>query len=231
MVRVADHISSARPVANMKAMSNPASNPWLEVPLADYENHMNSAGVEQLEALSELFAEALARCRPESVAVIGIAGGNGLDRIDSNVTRRVVGIDINPAYLDTVQQRFGQMPGLELVCADLAEPMDACSPVQLVHAALVFEHAGTDQCLDSALSLVGDGGWLSVVLQLPSDTAPGISKSQFASMQTLSAGFIIIDPANLRATLEARGFHMVRESRRALPAGKEFWLGIFVRAC
>ena len=93
-------------------------NPWLEVPLADYENHMNSAGVEQLAALSELFAEALAYCQPESVAVIGIAGGNGLDRVDNTVTRRVVGIDINPAYLDAVRQRFEQMPGLELICAD-----------------------------------------------------------------------------------------------------------------
>lgn len=211
----------------MKAMANP----WLNVPLADYEGHMNSSGVAQSAALSELFAEALASCQPESVAVIGIAGGNGLERIDSRVTRRVVGIDINPAYLDAVRQRFGQMQGLEPMCADLAEPMDGCPPVQLVHAALVFEHAGIGPCLDNVLSLVSDGGSLSVVLQLPSDTAPGVSKSQFASMQILSAGFTVIDPATLRATIEARGFRAVRESRRALPAGKAFWMGIFARAC
>ncbi len=206
-------------------------NPWLEVPLADYENHMNSAGVEQSAALSELFADALAHCQPESVAVIGIAGGNGLERIDSSVTRRVVGIDINSAYLDAVRQRYGQMPGLELICADLTERFDGCPPVQLVHAALVFEHAGTGPCLDNMLRMVGDGGSLSVVLQLPSDTAPSVSKSQFESMQILSAGFTMIDPASLRAVIEARGFHMVRESRRALPAGKAFWMGIFARAC
>ena len=211
----------------MKAMVNP----WLNVPLADYENHMSSAGVEQSAALSELFADALAHCLPKSVAVIGIAGGNGLDRVDSSVTRRIVGIDINPAYLDAVRQRYGQMPGLELMCADLNERFDGCRPVQLVHAALVFEHAGTGSCLDNVLSLVADGGSLSVVLQLPSETAPGVSKSQFASMQILSAGFTMIDPARLRATIEARGFHIVRESRRDLPAGKAFWMGIFARAC
>jgi len=212
-------------------MANHMANPWLNVPLTDYENHMNSAGVEQSAALSALFAEALAHCQPESVAVIGVAGGNGLDRIDSSVTRRMLGIDINPAYLDAVRQRYGQMPGLELMCADLNERIDGCRPVQLVHAALVFEHAGTGACLDNVLSLVADGGSISVVLQLPSDTTPGVSKSQFASMQILSAGFTIIDPTWLRAMIEARGFHIVRESRRALPAGKAFWMGIFARAC
>jgi hypothetical protein len=211
----------------MKAMANP----WLNVPLADYENHMSSAGVEQSAALSELFAQALAHCQPESVAIIGIAGGNGLDRIDSRVTRRVVGIDINPSYLDTVRQRYRQMPGLELMCADLNERIDGCTPVQLVHAALVFEHAGTGACLDNVLRLVADGGSISVVLQLPSDSAPGVSKTQLASMQILSADFTMIDPARLRATIEARGFHIVRESRRDLPAGKAFWMGIFARAC
>ena len=101
----------------------------------------------------------------------------------------------------------------------------------MVHAALVFEHAGTGACLDNALSLVGDGGSLSVVLQLPSDTAPGVSRSRFESMQTLSAGFTLIDTASLRATIESHGFLLVRESHRGLPAGKAFWMGIFARAC
>jgi spermidine synthase len=113
----------------MRVMANRVDNPWLEVPLGDYESHMSSAGVEQSAALSELFDEALAHCQPESVAVIGIAGGNGLDRIDSSVTRRVVGVDINPAYLDTVRQRYGHMRGLELMCADLTERFDGCPPV------------------------------------------------------------------------------------------------------
>lgn len=47
----------------------------------------------------------------------------------------------------------------------------------------------------------------------------------------MSAGFTVIDPASLRATIEVRGFHIVRESRRALPAGQAFWMGIFARAC
>jgi len=37
--------------------------------------------------------------------------------------------------------------------------------VELVHAALIFEHAGTGRCLENAISLVSPGGHLSVVTQ------------------------------------------------------------------
>ena len=82
------------------------SNPWLAVPLAEYEQHMDSPEVQQLDALSDLFAQAIEHCRPQSVAVLGIAGGNGIDRINPAMTRRVIGLDLNPQYLETVRQRY-----------------------------------------------------------------------------------------------------------------------------
>jgi hypothetical protein len=72
---------------------------WLAIPLEDYEGHMGSAGVRQLTVLAELFGCVLDRCSPESVAVLGVAGGNGLEQIDSTVTKRIVGVDINPRYI------------------------------------------------------------------------------------------------------------------------------------
>jgi hypothetical protein len=45
-------------------------NPWLSIPLNDYEAHIGSAKVQQL---SELFKRALDRYLPESVAVLGLA--------------------------------------------------------------------------------------------------------------------------------------------------------------
>jgi hypothetical protein len=124
-------------------------NPWLSVPLAEDERHLGSPEVAQLGALSDLFAEVLARRRPPSLALLGIAAGNGLNRIDAGVTRRVVGVDVNPQYLVAVRERFCDLPGLELHCADLAEQTLAIAPVQLVYAALLFEHAGTGRCLDT----------------------------------------------------------------------------------
>jgi hypothetical protein len=137
------------------------SNPWLRVPLSEYEQHMSSADVQQLDALSDLFAEAIRRCRPSSVAVLGIAGGNGLDHIDSSITTRVLGLDLNPRYLEAVNRRYSHLPGLDLHCVDLSDQAVEFEPVELVHAALIFEHAGTNRCLENAISLTLPSGHLS----------------------------------------------------------------------
>ena len=204
------------------------SNPWLGVPLADYEGHMDSPEVHQLGALAELFAEVLALCRPESVAVLGIAGGNGLDHVDRAITKRIVGLDVNPSYLEAVRSRYAH-PCLELHCVDLAKHRVELEPVRLVHAALVFEHAGAGVCLENALSLVAPGGTLSVVLQLPSEIGQNVSASRFPSMQTLRSNFSLIEPVWLRRTLEERDFRLTHETKRSLPAGKGFWMGVFDR--
>ena len=188
---------------------------------------MRSAGVGQLDVLSELFAEALAICRPASVAVLGIAGGNGLEHVDPAVTTRVVGVDLNSSYLAVVQQRFAGVQGLELHCADLAEEMPRVEPVDMVHAALVFEHAGAGRCLENALALVAPGGSLSVVLQLPSQSERDVSPSSFTSMQGLGSHFALVDPEEFGSVLRRHAFRMTHESRRSLPAGKGFWMGIF----
>jgi threonine dehydrogenase-like Zn-dependent dehydrogenase len=141
------------------------ANPWLSIPLQDYEGHMGRDNAQQLSVLSELFKRALDICTPDSVAVLGIAGGNGLEHLDHATIRRVVGFDSNARYLDEVRRRFGTYPNLELHCVDLSEGELRIQPVALVHAALFFEHTGLGGALDNALSLVAPEGRLSVVLQ------------------------------------------------------------------
>jgi len=203
------------------------SNPWLAVPLTEYEKHMSSVEVQQSGALADLFAEAIGRCRPLSIAVLGIAGGNGLDRIDSSITTRVVGLDLNPQYLEAVWQRYWHLPGLELLCVDLSQQHIALEPVQLVHAALIFEHAGVDRCLENAISMVAPGANLSAVLQLPSEGGQAVGASQFASIQNLKSHFSHVSPTWLREALAGRGFRLSYQTTLALPAGKGFWAGIF----
>jgi hypothetical protein len=204
-------------------------NPWLTVPLADYEGHMRSPKIQQLVPLSKLFTKALACCRPTSVAVLGIAGGNGLDQIDASVTTRVVGLDVSAVYLDAVRRRYPLMRGLQLYHADLAGEALDLEPVQLVHAALIFEHAGTGQCLENALSLVADGGSLSVVLQLPSEIEEGVSPSEFSAIQNLKSHFSLVDRKWFQQILERRNFRIKEQVEYSLPASKGLWMGIFSR--
>jgi hypothetical protein len=212
-------------------------HPWLSVPLRDYEAHMNSEPVRQLGALSELFGEALLHCQPQSVAILGVAGGNGLERIDPAATGRVCGIDINPEYLQAVRRRHAALPGLELHCIDLAEQQVGLPPVQLVHAALIFEHTGDytgehtglERCLDNAIHLVAPGGVLSVVLQLPSATEPAVGNTSVASVQAQRESFHFVDCAALGRQIEDRGFRLVHSVRRPVASDKAFWMGLFER--
>ncbi|MBZ5635841.1 MAG: hypothetical protein LAO55_22145 [Acidobacteriia bacterium] len=110
---------------------------------------------------------------------------------------------------------------------DLAEQRVGLEPVQLVHAALVLEHAGAGLCLENALSLVAPGGALSVVLQLPTELDHNVGASRFPAMQTLKSHFTLVDPLWFRETLLQYDFRLTYEARRSLPAGKGFWMGVF----
>lgn len=204
-------------------------NPWLEIPLHDYEAHMNAPRVAQLSALADLFEEALAQSHPESVAILGIAGGNGLERVDITVTKRIVAVDINPTYLNAVRERHPKLP-LKPVCVDLTKETVNEEGVQLVHAALIFEHTGIDESLRNAASLVAADGHLSVVLQLPSTEEADVSQTPVQSIQTLSDHFKIVDRARLGTALKMMGFNLCNERKCDVPAGKAFWLGIFKRS-
>lgn len=203
------------------------ANPWLDVPLSEYEGHMESPEVRQLNALSELFAEAMGQCRPSSVAILGIAGGNGLEHIDTTITTQIVGLDINPEYIEAVSERYLHLPGLELYCVDLSRQRIELKPVQLVHAALIFEHAGAGMCLENGISMVIPGGNLSVVLQLPDESGQAGVASHFPSIEHLKSCFSLISPAWLCESLAGHGFRLHYQTKRALPAGKGFCMGIF----
>ena len=203
-------------------------NPWMKIPLAEYEGHMNSPGVEQLGALADLFENALLYSLPDSVGILGIAGGNGLDRVDSAVTTRILGVDIQPAYLEAARERYRNLP-LTLICADLRSEILNEEPLRLVHAALIFEHAGLEQCLRNSISLVMCDGYLSVVLQRRSTTEGEISRTQFSAMEALAEHFRLVDQNELCTSLEEMNFTLRHEVGCGLSGGKAFWLGLFKR--
>jgi hypothetical protein len=74
----------------------------------------------QAQMLADRLALLIKRESPTSTAVIGGAGGNGLDRIGRGQLERVVAVDINPAYIEAVGIRHARrLASLELHCADI----------------------------------------------------------------------------------------------------------------
>jgi len=90
-------------------MKNLKTNPWEDILLEDYENHMKLENIRQLQTLNGIINEQLYRYAVSEVAILGIAGGNGLEHIDPARIKTVYGIDINQQYLDTCKKRFPEL--------------------------------------------------------------------------------------------------------------------------
>ena len=200
------------------------SLPWLSIPLEDYEGHMSAVEVAQLPVLRDLFRYVLERWRPEEVGIMGIAGGNGLEEIDSSITKRIVGVDINSQYLDAVEQRFGALAGLELHRCDLNRKSPEAGPVALVHAALLFEHTELEGTLDNVLSLVAPQGIVSVVLQLPSVEATDVAITKYTSLQSVKEQFALIDVDRFRLEMASRGLQLITKRSDHCPQESHFGL-------
>lgn len=57
------------------------ANPWEEISLSDYENHMRSDSVMQLQAMNEMMKAQFYDYPVSDMMILGVAGGNGLEHI------------------------------------------------------------------------------------------------------------------------------------------------------
>lgn len=198
-------------------------NPWLNVPLEDYEAHMSLPSVAQSRILADSIGALTESLRPESVAIVGCSGGNGFDRISVALVHRVVGIDINPQYIAETRKRFhDRFNQLELYCQDFIDEDCSFRPVDLVIAHLVFEYMDFRAGLSSIMRFLNSGGYLSAILQLRSEKISAISPSPFVSLKKLGSIMNFVPPDEFEQCAETLGFKVRRTSRLRLPSGKEF---------
>lgn len=199
------------------------SNPWLDVPLDDYEDHMSLPAVGQAQMLAEQLDRALGRWTPTSVAVIGCAGGNGLEKMAGKMVDRVVAVDVNPDYIERSRARYAQrLSGLELVCADVQSESLAYGPVDFTYAALLFEYVGVLATLTTLKRNSRPGAVLTTVLQLPHPTIHAVSPSPYKSLGTLESAITLVAPDALRHAAADVGFAAVDSTVIELPSGKGF---------
>jgi len=203
-------------------------NPWLHIPLADYEGHMTLPQVAQAQLLSDLFADILDRCAPASVAVLGCSGGNGFERIRPAVTRRVVGVDLNPEYIEQARRRYaGRFDALELFVGDVQTERFAFAPVELVFVALLLEYVDAAAVLARIRDMLVPGGTLVTVVQLPCATMPEVTPSPYRRLGTLTSVMQLVSPDNLSHWAAAAGYAETDARTAATAAGKQFRVQYF----
>ncbi len=205
------------------------STPWLEIPLDDYEGHMSLPAIGQALMLADQFALLVERIRPASLALVGCAGGNGLDRIQSAQVRRVVALDINPRYVEATRARHAaRITALQAICADVQSDTLQFEPVELIYAGLIFEYVDVCSTMATLRRNCLAGGTLATVLQLPSPDQPVVSASPYQSLNSLAPALKLTAPAKLGTLASAAGFAPTSTEVIELASGKAFCLQTFL---
>jgi SAM-dependent methyltransferase len=206
------------------------NNPWLSIRLDDYEGHMALPDVRQSAMLDHEFEALLRRHRPTSAAVIGCAGGNGFASAAGAGVTRLVGLDINPAYIADAQARYAaDIPGLELHCLDIQKEISGIEPVDLVYAALVFEYVDSAIALANLRILCRSGGILVALLQAPKDGEAAVSPSPFVALDSLNAIMRLVPPVDFCTTAEKLDLLFLEQRTITLVSGKQFCILVFQR--
>lgn len=143
-------------------------NPWKSIKLSDYENHMKLDSVMQLQTLNGMMKKQLSGYPAESVMILGIAGGNGLEHIDTEKYSVVYGVDVNPEYLQEVEKRYENLNGiLKCLCADLTADVSELPSADLVIANLLIEYIGYE-CFQRVIGQVNPK-YVSCGIQINTD--------------------------------------------------------------
>lgn len=197
------------------------ANPWEEISLSDYENHMRLGSVRQLQAMNELMALQFSAYPVSTAMVLGVAGGNGLEHIDPEKYTRVYGIDINSAYLAAVRERYASLGDvLELRRLDLCTEAEPLPQAELVIANLLVEYIGYE-AFQTAVLKTG-AKYVSCVIQINTDEEAWVSDSPYIhAFDGLDAVHHQMDEDALSYAMESIGYHLILTAERLLPNGKK----------
>jgi hypothetical protein len=205
------------------------TNPWLDIPEADYVGHMASPAVGQRQVLGCLVGEVLETVRPQcgprprlfNGQRIGICQScrhftRGRRRYQSEVSASSPRTP-NPA------SEFDVRPG------DVADVELEREAYDLVHSGLILEYVPWPVLLPRVAMALRPGGVLSVILQAPSASSPAVTPTAFISLRTLASLFRFVEPTALVDAARGEGLNLTARHTEALPAGKSFEVLRFVK--
>jgi len=208
------------------------NNPWQDITPGDYDAHMSHPNVAQTQMLSRITKEQFgllpqAQIPNAYVAILGITNGNGLEHIVSLGIKKVIGIDINEAFLNECRTRFSQIESrLDLFQLDLttdtAKSIEILSNCDLIIANLLIKHIRLENFMKIIAGLPKRSQIVSCVIQINPD-GEALSKSGFeyvfdgVSKQRESENESLII-----SSMAENGFNITNRIVYDLPNGKQF---------
>lgn len=196
------------------------TNPWNNIPLADYELHMEHQDVGQAQLLNALTGKYLNKIPAENILFLGISGGNGLEHISIDKVKRVCAIDINDSYLEETRKRFGEkIKQLDLVNTDIGLANTSFIEADFVWAALILEYVNIESFFEFITKNTSIDSRLVVTIQ-SNNGVQSVSKTGVESIKMVGSIFKVIDKEDLQIKAASFGFECINSEENILPNGK-----------
>ncbi len=196
------------------------SNPWKDINLSDYENHMALDSVQQLQALNQMMKGQLNQYDIQSAVILGIAGGNGLEYVDKEKLNKVYGIDINAEYLAATEKRYEGLVGtLECLCIDLISEVEKLPKADMVIANLLIEYIGYE-CFQSVVKMVNPQ-YVSCIIQINVDSGFVSDSPYLHVFDGLESIHHQMAEQELQNCMDAIDYRLIQTLEYLLPNGKK----------
>ena len=201
-------------------MEKQMRNPWEDISLSDYENHMSLDSVMQLQTMNSIMKEQFDAYGVDTAMILGIACGNGLEHVSREKYRKVYGVDINCEYLKAVSERYAYLSDiLECLQADIINDYDKLPHAELVIANLFVEYVGYkafQMAVMQARPL-----YISCVIQINTDEAKWVSDSPFLhAFDRLDEIHCQMEENALTEAMSGIGYRNILKVSYPLPNGK-----------
>lgn len=195
-------------------------NPWETVALDVYEKHMSLDGVSQLQAMNAMMAQQFAAYTVHSIMILGVAGGNGLEHIDTSTVHTVYGVDVNEDYLRECNDRYPNLKGvLQTILADLTQQQVQLPVTELLVANLLIEYIGYE-CFQHVITKV-QPAYVSTIIQVNTDDSFVSDSPYLHEFDCLDQVHHQIEEQELITKLQEIGYRKKLREERILPNAKK----------
>jgi hypothetical protein len=182
---------------------------------------MRLENVYQLQTMNEMMKEQFCAYPAQSVMILGVAGGNGLEHIDPTKFRSVYGVDINPDYLAVCQKRYPDLGDcFKPICADLSDEAVQLPHADLLIANLLIEYIGY-ACFQKVVTKVKPQ-YLSCIIQVNPETSFVSDSPYLHAFDRLEEVLHAVEEQELVSRMQEIGYMKELTAVKDLPNGKKF---------
>ncbi len=205
-----------------------SKNPWLNIPLNEYETHMASDKVKQTQMINDVFAARLTKYNPQDIFVAGCTSGNGFEYINWGLVNSVTANDINPEFLNVIPKRY-EIPSdkLNLLPGNIEQVALPAKKYDFVFAALLFEYIDVMHVLQKLRGSMTQDGVLVALVQQPHESMSAVSTTPYTSLMALSGIMKLYNKDDFIKLTISAGFVKTGEEYIVLDSGKKFYIGEF----